>query len=47
MPAIMKGYFDRVFQNGFAYIFESEEPKKEFCGEEGVVFDTDWLASSK
>lgn len=47
MPAIMKGYFDRVFQHGFAYSFESEEPKKEFCGEEGVVFDTDWSASSK
>jgi len=47
MPAIMKGYFDRVFQHGFAYSFESEEPKKESCGEEGVIFDTNWSTSSE
>lgn len=32
MPAIMKGYIDRVFQHGFAYSFTSDEPKKRFAG---------------
>lgn len=37
MPAIMKGYVDRVFQHGFAYSFTSDEPKKRF-GSKKVLF---------
>ncbi len=39
MSAIMKGYIDRVFQHGFAYIFDSNEPKKNFAGKR-VLFLT-------
>lgn len=38
MPAIMKGYVDRVFQHGFAYSFESDEPKKRFSGKKALFF---------
>ncbi|KAF1304982.1 MULTISPECIES: NAD(P)H-dependent oxidoreductase [Enterococcus] len=38
MPAIMKGYVDRVFQHGFAYSFESDEPKKRFAGKRALFF---------
>lgn len=36
MPAILKGYIDRVFQHGFAYSFESDEPKKRFAGKKAI-----------
>lgn len=35
-PALMKGYIDRVFQHGFAYSFESEEPKDIFKGKKAL-----------
>lgn len=38
MPAIMKGYVDRVFQHGFAYSFTSEEPKKLFSQKQAIFF---------
>lgn len=38
MPAIMKGYVDRVFQHGFAYSFESDEPKKRFKNKKALFF---------
>ncbi|WP_079710365.1 NAD(P)H-dependent oxidoreductase [Paraliobacillus ryukyuensis] len=38
MPAIMKGYVDRVFQHGFAYSFENEEVKKQFDGKRALFF---------
>lgn len=31
-PAILKGYIERVYQHGFAYSFENDEPKKTFQG---------------
>ncbi|AZP04862.1 NAD(P)H-dependent oxidoreductase [Jeotgalibaca ciconiae] len=36
MPAIMKGYIDRVFQHGFAYSFTSDEPKRRFTGKRAL-----------
>lgn len=36
MPAILKGYIDRVFQHGFSYSFESDEPKKRFAGKKTI-----------
>lgn len=38
MPAIMKGYVDRVFQHGFAYSFESDEPRKLFATKKALFF---------
>lgn len=38
MPAMMKGYLDRVFQHGFAYSFTSEEPKKLFSQKQAIFF---------
>ncbi|HFI0463712.1 TPA: NAD(P)H-dependent oxidoreductase [Streptococcus suis] len=38
MPAIMKGYVDRVFQHGFAYSFESDEPRKRFKDKKAIFF---------
>lgn len=38
MPAIMKGYLDRVFAHGFAYSFEDDEPKKRFAGKKALFF---------
>lgn len=38
MPAMMKGYVDRVFQHGFAYSFESDEPKRRFKGKKALFF---------
>ena len=38
MPAMMKGYVDRVFQHGFAYSFESDEPKRRFKGKRALFF---------
>lgn len=39
-PAMMKGYVDRVFQHGFAYSFESDEPKKNFGGKKALFIHT-------
>lgn len=36
MPAIMKGYVDRVFQHGFAYSFNDDLPKKHFAGKKAL-----------
>jgi NAD(P)H dehydrogenase (quinone) len=38
MPAILKGYVDRVFQHGFAYSFTSDEPKKLFSSKKALFF---------
>ncbi|CQR45968.1 FMN-dependent NADH-azoreductase [Paraliobacillus sp. PM-2] len=38
MPAIMKGYIDRVFQHGFAYSFEDDEAHKRFEGKRALFF---------
>ncbi|MFI3150508.1 NAD(P)H-dependent oxidoreductase [Streptococcus suis] len=38
MPAIMKGYVDRVFQHGFAYSFESDEPRQLFSTKKAMFF---------
>lgn len=38
MPAIMKGYVDRVFQHGFAYSFDDDEPQKRFAGKKALFF---------
>lgn len=38
MPAMMKGYVDRVFQHGFAYSFESDEPKERFSSKKALFF---------
>ena len=38
MPAIMKGYIDRVFQHGFAYSFEDDEAQKRFEGKRALFF---------
>ena len=40
MPAIMKGYVDCVFQHGFAYSFESDEPRKLFSTKKAIFFTT-------
>lgn len=39
-PAILKGYIDRVYQHGFAYSFESDEPKKIFAGKKAYFIHT-------
>ncbi|WP_112182489.1 MULTISPECIES: NAD(P)H-dependent oxidoreductase [Paraliobacillus] len=38
MPAMMKGYMDRVFQHGFAYSFEDAEVQKRFEGKRALFF---------
>lgn len=38
MPAIMKGYVDRVFQHGFAYSFESDELRQLFFTKKAMFF---------
>ncbi|MDW8743584.1 NAD(P)H-dependent oxidoreductase [Streptococcus suis] len=38
MPAIMKGYVDRVFQHGFAYSFESDELRQLFSTKKAMFF---------
>lgn len=37
MPAIMKGYLDRVFQHGFAYSFD-DELQRRFAGKKALFF---------
>lgn len=39
-PAILKGYFDRVFSNGFAFGFEGGTLKKLLDGKRAVVIST-------
>lgn len=39
-PAMLKGYVDRVFQHGFAYSFESDEPRKNFAGKKALFIHT-------
>lgn len=39
-PAMLKGYVDRVFQHGFAYSFESDEPRKNFAGKKAIFIHT-------
>lgn len=38
MPAMMKGYIDRVFQHGFAYSFEDDKAKRRFDGKKALFF---------
>ncbi|WP_066194666.1 NAD(P)H-dependent oxidoreductase [Gracilibacillus timonensis] len=38
MPAMMKGYFDRVFQHGFAYSFDDETVADQFAGKRALFF---------
>ncbi len=42
MPAILKGYMDRVFSYGFAYTFDAvtHEPKGLLGGKKVVIFNT-------
>ncbi|SEO42954.1 NAD(P)H dehydrogenase (quinone) [Amphibacillus marinus] len=36
MPAIMKGYIDRVFQHGFAYSFDDPAVRDQFLGKRAL-----------
>lgn len=40
MPAMMKGYFDRVFTNGFAFRFEKSQVDGLLKGKKAVIFQT-------
>ncbi len=40
LPAMLKGYFDRVLSLGFAYIFETQGPKPLLGGRKVMVFCT-------
>ncbi len=40
MPAILKGFFDRVLTPGFGYQYENGRPKKLFSEKKAVVFIT-------
>lgn len=40
MPAILKGYFDRVFTNGFAFRYTDGEADGLLKGKKAVVFQT-------
>lgn len=39
-PAMLKGYVERVFQHGFAYSFESDEPLRNFSGKKALFIHT-------
>ncbi len=39
-PAILKGYLDRVFCAGFAYVIEQEEYLPGLTGKRGVIITT-------
>jgi len=40
MPAILKGYIERVFLNGFAFSFENGKPKPLLTGKKAMLFNT-------
>ncbi|MGM0878011.1 MAG: NAD(P)H-dependent oxidoreductase [Bacillota bacterium] len=40
MPAILKGYFDRVFTNGFAFRFTNSEVDGLLKGKKAIIFQT-------
>lgn len=40
MPALLKGYIDRVFTNGFAYEFTQMGPQGKLTGKKAAVFTT-------
>jgi len=40
MPAILKGYIDRVFSRGFAYDYEGHSIKGLLAGKEVMIFST-------
>lgn len=44
-PAIMKGYFDRVFTDGFAYSADENGLEKGFIGKKVVVINTMGIAN--
>lgn len=39
-PSILKGYVERVFSYGFAYSFESDEPRQAFAGKKAFFIHT-------
>ncbi|MBK5114127.1 MAG: NAD(P)H-dependent oxidoreductase [Candidatus Heimdallarchaeota archaeon] len=39
-PAIMKGYFDRVLAEGFAFIFENDAPDPKLLDKKGIIIQT-------
>lgn len=40
MPAILKGYIEKVFSLGFAYAFEGDRPKGMLRGRKAVIINT-------
>ena len=39
-PAMLKGYIEKVFSQGFAYAFEGEQPKGLLGGKKAVIINT-------
>jgi NAD(P)H dehydrogenase (quinone) len=39
-PAILKGYFDRVLTEGFAFIYENDEPDPKLLNKNGFLIQT-------
>ena len=39
-PAILKGYFDRIFSYGFAYLYENHEARGLLSGKEALFIST-------
>lgn len=46
MPAVLKGYFDRVFTYGFAYNFQDGQKRTLLDGKQAVLFSTTGAAKS-
>ncbi|HPI92518.1 MAG TPA: NAD(P)H-dependent oxidoreductase [Deltaproteobacteria bacterium] len=40
MPAILKGYIEKVFALGFAYVFEGDRPRGILKGRKAVIINT-------